>query len=429
MPFFLYVAETAASIRAKVVGYAQSAGLLLTNMIAGGVGEQILETVVTTIAGVSAIQAKAIRGFASLDTSFDPGDVDPYDPDNAGLPPTPGFLSDFGSNVFGTDRIVDIEATGSVTFANTGVGAVNQNLTAFSVTFQRDTANTDGSYPTYRNSAPIIAAVGITVTVPIIAESPGAANGAGPGHVTVLVTTLPGVTVTNPAAVVGFDRQGADDYKAACREAASLTSPNGPEDAIRYLAVTARDDGTFGNSTTGNSLGITRVYVSQASSNGIVNVYFAGPAGGAAISGSVAMANQIITKKPGFISVPDAITYTGLAATDVSVPLTYTVKAKVTSVPGGVAGTYTQGAQGVAAPVFAAIEASMSNVYFAGVDIGGFDQTAGAGTLYADEIRSQIAAVWPTTYHTTLSAPGADVALAVGHVAVVGAFTGTVVLT
>ncbi len=253
----------------------------------------------------------------------------------------------------------------------------------------------------------------------------------------------PGRSAGPAAAVLGTDRQGAEDYRNVCREAASLTSPNGPADSYDYLAKTGRDDGTYGNSTTGSSLGITGVYVSGSSSTGIVLVFYRGAAGGAALTGAmpnasgpftpgvttyVEAANYLLTRKPGVISVADAFTFIGDAATDDTVAITYAVKAKASSVHGGVPGTYTQGSQGLAAPVFTAIEAAVI-AWFEAKDIGGDDQTAGAGTIYADQIRSEIAGTWPTTYHTTLSAPASDVSLALGHDALPGVFTGTVVLT
>lgn len=443
MTAFVYVAETVDSVRSKIVGYAQTAGLKISNWIAGGIGKQLLETVAPSIQFFTTIAAKTARTFGSLDTATDPGDDDPYDPLNVTYPSAPGGLSDKGSNDYGTERIGNTFAVGTVTFANTGTGNINQTHDAFALTFQRDNANADGSRPLYRNSAAVSVLAGVTADIPIVAENPGTSSNASAGHVTIVVNTLPGVTITNAAAVLGTDRQGADDYRAVCREAASLTSPNGPSDSYDYLAKTGRDDGTYGNSATGSNLGITGVYVSASSSTGIVHVFYRGAAGGAALTGAmpnasgpftpgvttyVQAANYLLTRKPGVIAVPDAMTFIGDAATDDTVAITYAVKAKASSVHGGVPGTYTQGSQGVASPVFTAIEAAVI-AWFEMKDIGGDDQAAGAGTIYADQIRSQIAGVWPTTYHTTLAAPAGDVSLALGHDAITGTFTGTVVLT
>jgi len=244
----LYVTETADAVRQKIVGFAQVGGLLITNWLVGAVGQQIFETVVQLVAAESQIVAQSIRGFASLDTATDPGDVDAYDSANVNLAPAQGFLSNKGSADYGTERIGETFATGTLTFANTGPGAAQQTIPGTpSITFQSTAQNSNGDYPTYRNSntSPIVVGVGATVSVPIIADQPGTAyNAPTSGLVTQLVSTLPGVTVTNPSPVLGTDRQDADSYRAACREAASLTSPNGPADSYRYLATTGRDDGT-----------------------------------------------------------------------------------------------------------------------------------------------------------------------------------------
>ncbi len=462
MSLYLYIAETVDSVRSKVVGYAQSGRPKITNWISGGVGQQILEAVANTVAGLTVQQARAIRGFASLDTSVDPGDADPYDPGNAALAPDAGYLSDKGSNEYGTGRIGETEATGSINFINTGAGAVNQSLPAFSVTFQRDTADADGFQPTYRNSAAIVCGAGVSLTaalgtaVPIICETAGTSGNASAGHVTILVTTLPGVTVTNPAAVLGTDRQSAEDYREACREAAALTSPNGPSDAYRYLATTGRDDGTWGNSTTGNSLGITKIQVSGDSTTGTVDVYYAGASGGAALSGTVLAttgpmvgmtfvqaANYLISQTPGVISVPDGFNFGpsgsgGVAATDVTVNVTYTVKALASSVPGSSAGTYTTGGSppAVVAAVFAAIDAAY-DAFFIPFPMAGDDQTAGAGVLYTDDLLGVLyrvplaSGVILASYGCAVSVPaaGGSTALALGHDAIYGTGTGTLILT
>ena len=457
-PTILYVAETADSVRAKIVGYAQTANLLITNWIAGAVGQQVLETVAQTLAGELAIVAQAIRGAASLDTSTDPGDVDPYDPANASLAPSPGFLSNKGRADYGTERIGETYATGTINFANGLVpnsGAVNQTIAPGALTFQSTVPNDAGVYPTYRNSntAPISVGVGVTVSVPVEAEQPGIAyNAASANIVTILVNTLPGVTVTNPSPILGTDRQPADAYREACREAASLTSPNGPSDSYRYLATTGRDDGTFGNSLTGNSLGITKIYVSQDNSSGIVSVYYAGPSGASGLNGAipnpsgpftpgttfVQAANYLISNTPGVIAVPDAITFSGQAATEVTIAVTFLIKFKAKDV-GYAPGTYAYtsptslpvGLRPLGDAILAAYDA-----YFAAEPIGGDDQDAnGNGFVWTEDFKGVLYGVslYPGTvlrgYDAVVTAPsGSSTALATGHVAVLGALTGGIIL-
>jgi hypothetical protein len=113
-------------------------------------------------------------------------------------------------------------------------------------------------------------------------------------------------------------------------------------------------------------------------------------------------------------ALPDAVSLTTAKATDVTVNVTYTVKAK--AAPGVTTGQ-----------VQTAIAASLATA-FAEESIGGDDQVGGAGTFYADKIKATIANAWPTIYHTTMSAPAADVALAIGDVGVLGTVTPTVIL-
>jgi len=443
MGLFIFTDETVASVRSKIIGYATTAGGALSNWIAGGVGFQILNTVSMTVQEFTQIAAKASRAFASLDTATDPGDVDPYDPLNQTYAYVPGGLSDVGSNFYGTDRILATGAVGPITFTNTGPGNVDQHVSAFQLTFQRTGANSDGSRPLYRNSSAFTCLANQVVTIPIVAVNPGTSSNATSGQIVTMVSTLPGVTVSNPGSVLGTDLQLASDYRDACREAASLTSPNGPSDSYRYLAVTGRNDGTWGNSTTGNSLGITQAYVSNDSTTGIVAVYYKGASGGSGLNGAiptasgpfvagsttyVQAANYLITNTPGVISVPDAITFSGQAATDVSVPVVYTVKMPASAVSGAIAGTYTYpGSAGTAqATVFAAIDTAYA-AYFAASAIGGEDQTAGAGVIYTEDLRGVLyqiqlnAGVNLPAYGVTVTTPaGSTTALALGHDAIYG---------
>jgi hypothetical protein len=88
-------------------------------------------------------------------------------------------------------------------------------------------------------------------------------------------------------------------------------------------------------------------------------------------------------------------------ATDTSVTVGATIKAKAGS--------------GVSAASVAANIGNALVAFFKEVPIGGWDQVAGAGTLYADKIRAVIEQADPAIYKVTLSSPATDVALALGH--------------
>ena len=153
MSFFedLLENETVASIRDRIVGHAQAATLAITNWIKGGVGEQILETFTQATYAKSLIVSQAIRGHASLDTATDPGDDDPYDPNNANLEPAPGYLSNKGENDFGTPRREATFAGGFVTFVNAGPGI--RTFAPGALTFTWTDISPPDPPPTYPNPA------------------------------------------------------------------------------------------------------------------------------------------------------------------------------------------------------------------------------------------------------------------------------------
>lgn len=445
------VPETLASIRAKMKGYMVAAGSAVTDWIIGAVSQQILEAVNqanwTEAGEVSAL----VRGYASLDTSTDPGDIDPYDPTIATLTPAPGFLSQKGEGDYGTPRIGQTFATGQVTLTNGYSGAVT-----FAVGALTFTSSGPGN-PTYRNTngGPIysrpgggtIAAnpdgsltvpAGLDVFLPVQAEVIGTGSNASGGQLSLTTTLAPtGVTATNANSILGSDREAADLYRDKCREAAALTSPNGPADSYRYLATTARDDGTYGKSTTGNPIGVTRVYVSEASSTGIVGVYLANASGGAAVgSTNRGIIDALIRTTPGVIAVPNTITITVSLATDTTIAVTYSVKGKASLVPGGAtAGTYTTGG-GPPAPVAAVFSAIAANLaaYLASVPIGGNDQSGGAGVIYTKDLETAVVTtmignVSIGLYDPSVTTPATSTtAIALGHVGILGSVSGTLVL-
>lgn len=428
--------ETIGSIRAKMKGYAEAALLKISDWIPGDVGQQILEAVDQALWNASASASSLVRGYASLDTSTDPGDVDPYDPSNATRPAAPGYLSAKGLGDFGTRRIDETFATGTVTITNASGGAIT--FAPGRVTFTRDTNFAGQSYaPTYRNAADpaiypdgtVTVSNGATQDIPVSAEEVGTESNAGAGHVSISTVLAVGVSATNASAILATNRESAALYRARCRRAAALTSPNGPADSYRYLATSARDDGTYGTSETGTPLGVTRVYVSTEAVDGEVTVYIAGDAGGAAVADALDIVTDLITTTPGVIAVPDAIGITVALATDTTIAITYTAKAKASSVTGASAGVYTQGAQGAAAPVFTAVEAAIA-AYLASVDIGGLNQAAGAGVIPTKDLLGTIFGAWPTMNTVDVTTPaGATTAIALGHVAIAGVFTGTITLT
>lgn len=428
-----FSAETLAATRARILGYAQAAGLRVTNFVKVSVPYQIVETMTNAANYSSALSSRLVRGYASLDTSTDPGDEDPYDSTNASANPARGMLSEKGAGDYGTERITDGFARGTITITNASGGAID--IAPEAVTFARDTVDPDtGLTPTYRNIADaavytnpdgtVTIANGATLDVTIEAEEKGAGSNAGASHVALSTNLGTGVTATNAASIVATVRESAEAYRAKCRSAASILSLGGPQDAYRYIALSAKkaDDGSvffippWGDGTTGigvdsdgafavipdatgTAIGINRVYVSQSSATGTVAVYFAsadGDPGATALTDLTALFDAVYW--------PECTTRSFHRATNVTVTIAGTVKAKA-------------GAGVSAASVATAIDEAITAA-FPGYDIGGFDRTAGAGTLYKQEVESLVNGAATSIYKVTLSSPSGDTALALGQVAV-----------
>lgn len=399
--------ETLKSVRERIVTIAQASTLSITNWITGGTGEQTLQTFALATYQKSLVISQTIRGLASLDTSTDPGDFDPYDPNNETLPPEPGFLSAKGENDFGTPRREATFASGFVTFTN--AGPVARTFGPSSLTFTW-TASPPDPAPTYRNApdpsiytdpgGTVTVSAGTSISLPIYAEEVGTRSNAPPNALS-LTTVLGGCSATNPSPIVGTDRESAEDYRERCRQAPSRVSLGGPTAAYEYLAQTKLDGSPLVNAS-GNPVGITRVQVTQESDDGTVEAYYATGAG-AATSEDVDAANDNIERQA--FAVPDAITFTGQAATEVPVSVAGTV-----NVPEGPGVTE--------AVVRAAIVAALAE-YFRTFKVGGLDRVGNLGRLYTSDLQATAAKAFPGLYAVAITTPfDASTILATGEVPV-----------
>jgi len=421
--------------RSRVVGYLQAAGLVVSNWITGSVPDQIKEGMTNAVNASAALVSQLVRGRASLDTATDPGDPDPYDAGNVALTPRRGFLSEYGEGVFGTPRLEESFAAGFVTIANGGGSAVT--IAPEQVTFSRDTADTTtGLAPTYKNTADATIytnpngtatiAAGASLTIPIVAEERGVGSNAGASHIQLTTSLGSGVTGTNAAAVLASTREDADAYRARCRTAAALLSLQGPEDAYRVIALAAQkdEDGNvfflppWGDGTTaigvdsdgtfqifpnarGTSLGVNRVYVDADSTNGAVGLWFATASGD---PGPSVLADLTLLLDALYQPQNNVVTYN--RANPVTVNIVGTLKAR-------------SGSGVTSAVVEAAADAALA-LAFPTWDIGGFDQTAGAGVIYQKELEATANGAHPRIYLATVATPSSNPALAKGDVAVLG---------
>lgn len=400
--------STLTQVRTFVLGYLQAAGLAVTNWRVIGVGKQMFEAFVGASQAYVSSRAAIVRGFASLDTSSDPGDVDPYDPNNQNLPPAPGFLSAMGKNVHGTTREEASFATGFCRFNNAGPGA--RVLSPGSLIWTWTAGTPPEPPPTYINTndasiyldGTVTVPAGTSIDLPVRCEVIGAI-GSAPSNSLSLTTTLVGCTSTNPSAIVGNNREERTTYIANCRRAAARLSFGGPSEAYEYLAVKTLDGEVLLNdSVPPVPTSITRAQVTQDSATGIVDAYYASDSG-AAIAEDITAA---VRNTEFAFAVPDAITFTGYAATPVSLHVVGTAKIKARI---GLT------AQAVAEGIVASLVANGKTI-----PVGGVDQVANAGKVYTSDLEAFARAGYKGLYDVVVTTPaGLSTAIDAGEVAVI----------
>lgn len=254
---------------------------------------------------------------------------------------------------------------------------------------------------TYHNTTGgTLAGSGGTLSLSVIADEAGSASSAGSGDIDTMVTTLLGVTCTNPAAAVGTDVQDPSVTIQQCRDKLGSLSPDGPASAYAYVA---RNQALTGIQT------VTRARVYPDSDTGDVLVYIAGPSG-AVSSGDVTAVQNAIQQW----ATPLCITPTVASANNVGVNVTYTIW-----IYKSVNQTTTQ----IEAAILSALEA-----LFEARPIGGdIIPPATTGALYVTLLESAIRGVFPNqTFRVQVTAPSGDTALMNGDVPVLGTVTPTV---
>jgi len=450
MNFFdlLIAPPTLAEVRAKMIAYLQAAAYPITNWIVGGAAQQDLEATASTIYIYAQQSARTARGYSSIDNAYDPGDVDPLYPDNANLPPEPGYLSNVGANWYDTDREGATYATCVMTLTNPSVGGTTQTFLPSGVTYTW-TVSPPPVAPTYRGvdqatydvvgggtitaaiDGTIVLPVGVAVYMPIVAEQAGSASNA-PASTITLTTVLGLCSATNAASAIGRDREDRDAYIARCKLAPQRNSLGGPPGEIEYYATTNTDGSPLLNAS-GNPVNITKVYVSTNSGTGVVNAYYANEGGGAAVlTEDVTAANENINLNT--YVTPDVITFGPLSSTvgDVAIGGPGGTKAEDVSI--AVEGTYKYrkvagvDPADIPARIVAAIEAFSQSPE--DNPIGGKGQVLGAGFVYAADI--QAAAATATTasggtlgiYDVLVTVPASDTAIPLGSVGVITSSAG-----
>lgn len=284
-------------------------------------------------------------------------------------------------------------ATTDVVLTNNG-GGLYEDIEPGDLTFLNTSTGR-----TYRNETggDLLAWSGVgdkpTLTVTVVADDAGSVGNAATGEIAELVTTLDGVTCTNPSPAVGQDEQSAETTRQQCRDKLSSLSPNGPRGIYSYVARNQE--------LTGASI-VPKVKEVPDSETGDVVVYIASDAGTVTATDLDAITDAIV-----HLATPLTITPSVLAATPVTVPVTYEVW------------TYT--VNRTVAEMKEDIEASLLAL-FAALPIGGDE----GGYLYRSAVEAIIGRTHEQTFRVSVATPAADVALADGEVAVLGTITASI---
>jgi phage-related baseplate assembly protein len=367
--------------QAKALIYQQLAdrGITTTSWKPGAVVRTLIAVFSTMLASLSELAAHlASSGFLAL---------------SAGE-----WLTLVARYVYGVERFTGAFASGDLSFDNAGGGVYTGGPGDL-------IGRNSGTGKTYRNTAAFTIGSGATgVIIPFQAVELGTASTSTPGTIDTLVTPLAGVTVTNPAALIGADAESDEALRLRCVEKLGSLSPNGPRDAYAYIARSTILDGA--------NVGVTRVKTT-ADGIGGVDVYLADATG--TLSGTVGDP----TTKLGAVDegiqtqcAPLAITARTHAASAKSIAVTYELWIRRRSMSDS--------------DVQGAVTTQLTS-WMSSQPIGGHDIGAG-GKVYVSAIESVIGATEVLdVIRVVVTVPAADVTIAATEAPVVGVITCTAI--
>lgn len=372
---------TTDQVRAKFVSMLNTLGIPADKWRAGGVASSILTIVAMTYANFSQLIAD---GVASGFLGTAKGD----------------WLTLLAQYVYNVQRPTASFASGPLTFTNEGgsIGtfAPGDFIVQNAVT-KKTYQNTDlfsivaGSF-----SSPS------TVTVNFQAQTAGAAGTANPGDISVLITSMNGVSVTNLASLVGLDAMPDPVLVQLCQAKLGSLSPGGPSQAYQFAVTIAV------NPITGLPVGVNRKSVQLDPTTGKVTVTVASPSGPVDPNDIAGIINAIVA-----IAVPDAVTFLVNSAVPVSYSPTITV--------------YAQGLPGVDATQIAQAAATAITNYIDAYPIGGLKKGSGASKLWGSGVAGAIEDVNGAIFAVDMGT-GADLTLLANQVAIDSVPQPTVIL-
>lgn len=218
---------------------------------------------------------------------------------------TGDWLTEHARQRYGVERIEGSHAVVDVVLTNTGGGVFVLDPGDVTV------AKASDQQITYHSTTggTLLAGPGTALTLTFECDVEGSEGSADADELTTLVTTLLGVTATNPVSTAANDEESDEALRQRCRDSLAALSPNGPAEAYRYVALTP--------SLTGTSEP-TRAKVVADSPAGHVTVYVTS-ADGTISSGAVDLVEAAIVA----YATPLTVTPIVVAATPVTVDIEY----------------------------------------------------------------------------------------------------------
>jgi phage-related baseplate assembly protein len=303
------------------------------------------------------------------------------------------WLTLVAHHVYGVDRLDATFATGEVTLTNAGGGSYSE--AAGDLTFLDPTTG-----KTYVNIGAVTIPPLTTVTNVAVQATEAGTPRSLPGGISQMVTTLTGVSVSNPSAIVGQAEETDQELRTRCSAFLGSLSPMGPWDAYNYAARNAvRDDGS--------NIGVTRTQNTK-DGFGNVDIYCATKTGAVPTSGSPSDLDLVDTAIQ-MRAAPQGIAAHTHSVTEVAIPISYKLWMFNTS--------------GLTTTEVTNAVASRLTDFMSDQPIGGNVKDTDPGKVFVDAIQSTIGTALPEIFHVEVTAPSVDVVLAIGEVPTLGTIT------
>lgn len=317
---------TADQMKEQIYTYLSGTGISTTAWQAFSPIRAVIAVLATLLALVQNMQVDANRGgFLGLALGF--------------------WLTLTAKQVYNVDAGTATFALGQVVAANSGGGVYD--LDPGDLIVQNTITK-----KTYHNTGTVHIGAGASgVLIDVEADEVGSASTATPGQVTLLVTALLGVTVTNISPIVAQDDEQPDALRARCLEKLGSLSPNGAADGISFVARTPALNG---------GVAVNRVKILPPPGDGTITCVVANSLG--PIADVTSIQNAVDT-----LATPEIATVVVISAT--AAPRTYATTVYVD-----------RKSNASPADVTAAVKQSVFD-YINSLPIGGIELVPGAGKI------------------------------------------------